>query len=219
MARGGIYDQLAGGFARYSVDADWVVPHFEKMLYDNALLLRAYAHWARRTGDPLARRVAAQTAEFLINDLADGEMFTSSLDADAAGSEGSTYVWTPAQLREVLGEDDGRWAATVFEVTERGTFEHGASVLQLLRDPDDPERFERVRAALLAARSARVQPARDDKVVTAWNGLAITALAEASVALDDPTLAGRRGAVCDGDRRPALRRRPAAARQPRRRGR
>ena len=188
MARGGIYDQLAGGFARYSVDAEWVVPHFEKMLYDNALLLRAYAHWARRTGDPLARRVAAQTAEFLINDLADGEMFTSSLDADAAGSEGSTYVWTPAQLREVLGEDDGRWAARVFEVTERGTFELGASVLQLLQDPDDPERFERVRAELLAARSTRVQPARDDKVVTAWNGLAITALAEASVALDDPRL-------------------------------
>ena len=188
MARGGIYDQLAGGFARYSVDAEWVVPHFEKMLYDNALLLRAYAHWARRTGDPLARRVAAQTAAFLIDDLADGDMFTSSLDADAAGSEGSTYVWTPAQLREVLGEDDGRWAARVFEVTERGTFEHGASVLQLLEDPDDPERFERVRTALLAARSARVQPARDDKVVTAWNGLAITGLAEASVALDDPKL-------------------------------
>ena len=188
MARGGIYDQLAGGFARYSVDADWVVPHFEKMLYDNALLLRAYAHWARRTGDPLARRVAAQTAAFLINDLADGEMFTSSLDADAAGSEGSTYVWTPAQLREVLGADDGDWAATVFAVTERGTFEHGASVLQLPAEPDDAERFERVRAALLAARASRVQPARDDKVVTAWNGLAITALAEASVALDDPVL-------------------------------
>ena len=188
MARGGIYDQLAGGFARYSVDADWVVPHFEKMLYDNALLLRAYAHWARRTGDPLARRVAAQTAAFLINDLAAGGMFTSSLDADAAGSEGSTYVWTPAQLREVLGADDGDWAATVFAVTERGTFEHGASVLQLPAEPDDAERFERVRAALLAARASRVQPARDDKVVTAWNGLAITALAEASVALDDPVL-------------------------------
>jgi uncharacterized protein len=188
MARGGIYDQLAGGFARYSVDADWVVPHFEKMLYDNALLLRAYAHWARRTGDPLALRVAAQTAAFLINDLADGDMFTSSLDADAAGSEGSTYVWTPAQLREVLGEDDGAWAARVFGVTERGTFEHGASVLQLLQDPDDLQRFERVRATLLTARSSRVQPARDDKVVTAWNGLAITALAEASVALDDSRL-------------------------------
>jgi len=188
MARGGIYDQLAGGFARYSVDAGWVVPHFEKMLYDNALLLRVYAHWARRSGDPLARRVAAETAAFIINDLGDRDMFTSSLDADAAGEEGSTYVWTPAQLVEVLGEDDGRWAAGLFAVTERGTFEHGASVLQLPADPCDAERFERVRAALLAVRLTRVQPGRDDKVVTAWNGLAITALAEASVALDNPIL-------------------------------
>ena len=188
MARGGIYDQLAGGFARYSVDADWVVPHFEKMLYDNALLLRAYAHWARRTGDPLARKVAAETAGFLVRDLADGDVFTSSLDADADGVEGSTYVWTPAQLCEVLGDDDGVWAAKLFGVTDGGTFEHGASVLQLHTDPDDPERFERVRSALLAVRATRPQPARDDKVVTAWNGLAITALAEASVALDDPAL-------------------------------
>ncbi len=116
MARGGgIYDQLAGGFARYSVDADWVVPHFEKMLYDNALLLRAYAHWGgRRTGDPLALRIAAETAGFLLGDLADGDMFTSALDADAAGIEGSSYVWTPAQLNEVLGGDDGAWAASLF---------------------------------------------------------------------------------------------------------
>ena len=188
MARGGIYDQLAGGFARYSVDAAWVVPHFEKMLYDNALLLRFYAHWARRTGDPLARRVAAETAAFLTRDLADGALFTSSLDADAAGVEGSTYVWTPAQLREVLGDDDGAWAAEVFGVTESGTFEHGSSVLQLPQDPDDADRFERVRSALLAARAARPQPPRDDKIVTAWNGLAITALAEAAVALEDPRL-------------------------------
>ena len=188
MARGGIYDQLAGGFARYTVDAAWVVPHFEKMLYDNALLLRVYAHWARRTGDPLARRVAAETAAFLMNDLAAGETFTSSLDADAAGVEGSSYVWTPGQLAEVLGDDDGRWAARLFEVTENGTFEHGTSVLQLLRDPDDMAHFERVRAALLRSRDARPQPGRDDKIVTAWNGLAITALAEASVALDDPGL-------------------------------
>ncbi len=189
MARGGIYDQLAGGFARYSVDQAWVVPHFEKMLYDNALLLRLYAHWARRTGDPLARRVAAQTARFLLDDLADGDMFTSSLDADADGREGSTYVWTPAQLTEVLGSDDGRWAATIFGVSRVGNFEHGTSVLQLLSDPDDPQRLDRIRAALLAARLTRVQPGRDDKVVTSWNGLAITALAEASVALDDPELA------------------------------
>jgi uncharacterized protein len=189
MARGGIYDQLAGGFARYSVDNAWVVPHFEKMLYDNALLLRAYAHWARRTGDDLARRVAGQTARFLIDELAEADMFTSSLDADADGQEGSTYVWTREQLTEVLGSDDGPWAASVFGVTEAGTFEAGASVLQLPREPDDPGRFERVRTALLAARLTRPQPGRDDKVVTAWNGLAITALAEASVALAAPEFA------------------------------
>ncbi|OMB98637.1 thioredoxin domain-containing protein [Mycobacterium colombiense] len=188
MARGGIYDQLGGGFARYSVDNAWVVPHFEKMLYDNALLVRAYAHWARRTGDPLARRVTAQTARFLLDDLADGAMFTSSLDADADGREGSTYVWTPAQLNEVLGPDDGPWAAGVFAVTPAGTFEHGTSVLQLHADPEDPQRLDRVRSALLAARHTRIQPGRDDKVVTSWNGLAITALAEAGVALDEPEL-------------------------------
>jgi uncharacterized protein len=189
MARGGMYDQLAGGFARYSVDKGWVVPHFEKMLYDNALLLRAYAHWARRTGDPLARRVTAETARFLLTDLRDGAMFTSSLDADAAGREGSTYVWSPDQLTEVLGDSDGAWAAEAFKVTADGTFEDGASVLQRRRDADDPDRFERVRAALLAARQARPQPARDDKIVTGWNGLAITALAEAAVALSAPELA------------------------------
>jgi uncharacterized protein YyaL (SSP411 family) len=186
MARGGIYDQLAGGFARYSVDASWVVPHFEKMLYDNALLLRAYAHWARRTSEPLAGRVAEQTAQFMIDELGADGKFTSSLDADANGEEGLTYVWTPAQLREVLGEDDGRWAARIFNVTERGTFEHGSSVLQLPAEPDDAARFAGVRTTLLATRLTRAQPARDDKVVTAWNGLAITALAEAGVALERP---------------------------------
>ena len=185
MARGGIYDQLAGGFARYSVDDSWVVPHFEKMLYDNALLLRAYAHWARRTGNALARRVTRETARFMIDELSADGMFISSLDADADGIEGLTYAWTPAQLQEVLGGDDGRWAATTFGVTDAGTFEHGSSVLQLPSDPDDAERFDRVRTALLAARSTRPQPGRDDKVVTAWNGWAITALAEASVALDE----------------------------------
>jgi uncharacterized protein YyaL (SSP411 family) len=186
MARGGIYDQLAGGFARYSVDASWVVPHFEKMLYDNALLLRLYAHWARRTSNPLARKVTAETARFMIDELGADAMFTSSLDADADGHEGLTYVWTPTQLREVLGDDDGSWAAELFAVTDAGTFEHGSSVLQLLSDPDDWGRFERVRTALLAARLTRPQPGRDDKVVTAWNGLAITALAEAGVALNRP---------------------------------
>ncbi|GAA5151832.1 thioredoxin domain-containing protein [Pseudonocardia eucalypti] len=191
MARGGLYDQLGGGFARYSVDARWVVPHFEKMLYDNAQLLRAYAHLARRTNDPgirgLATRVAEETVEFMLRDLrtAAGGL-ASALDADTDGVEGLTYAWTPAQLREVLGDDDGGWAARLLEVTDAGTFEHGSSTLQLLADPDDPARWSRVRAALLAARDRRPQPARDDKVVTAWNGLAITALAEAGGALDRP---------------------------------
>ncbi|MFC0114418.1 thioredoxin domain-containing protein [Kibdelosporangium aridum] len=182
MAGGGIYDQLAGGFARYSVDASWVVPHFEKMLYDNALLLGAYTHLARLTDSPTYRRVAVETAEFLIRDLGTLEGgFASSLDADTDGVEGLTYVWTPAQLTEVLGEEDGAWAATLFRVTPEGTFEHGTSTLQLLEDPDDLERFESVRSRLSAVRANRPQPGRDDKVVAAWNGLAITALAQAGV--------------------------------------
>ena len=189
MARGGLYDQLAGGFARYSVDAGWVVPHFEKMLYDNALLLRAYTHWWRATGDPLARRVAVETADFLVHDLGTPEGgFASALDADSEGEEGRYYVWTPGDLLKVLGDDDGAWAAHVWNVTEQGTFEHGRSVLQRLREPDDEARYERIRAALLAARAERVPPARDDKVVTAWNGLAIAALAEAGALLDRPGL-------------------------------
>ncbi|MBV9721966.1 MAG: thioredoxin domain-containing protein, partial [Mycobacterium sp.] len=143
----------------------------------------------RRSGDELAQRIAVETARFLLDELSAGDMLISSLDADAAGREGSTYVWTPQQLTEVLGRDDGAWAASLFAVTEAGTFEAGASVLQLPRDPDDSSRFERVRTTLLAARLTRPQPGRDDKVVTAWNGLAITALAEASVALAAPELA------------------------------
>jgi uncharacterized protein YyaL (SSP411 family) len=185
MARGGIYDQLAGGFARYSVDAGWVVPHFEKMLYDNALLLRVYTHLFRATGSPLARRVALQTADWMVRDLRTAEGgFASALDADTDGVEGLTYAWTPAQLVEVLGPDDGEWAAALLQVTPSGTFEHGSSTLQLPVDPDDELRWDRVRAALLRARDARPQPARDDKVVAAWNGLAVAALAEAGALLD-----------------------------------
>ncbi|TSE01994.1 thioredoxin domain-containing protein [Skermania sp. ID1734] len=183
MGRGGIYDQLRGGFARYSVDAGWVVPHFEKMLYDNALLLRCYAHLARRTGSAFARRIAEETAGFILADLGTAEGgFASALDADTDGVEGKTYVWTPAQLADVLGAADGAWAASLFGVTEGGTFEHGTSVLQLRRDPDDGERYSSVRARLRAARDQRSQPHRDDKVVTAWNGMAIAALTEAGIA-------------------------------------
>ncbi|HKN97138.1 MAG TPA: thioredoxin domain-containing protein, partial [Pseudonocardiaceae bacterium] len=187
MARGGIYDQLAGGFARYSVDQAWVVPHFEKMLYDNALLLRAYAHLHRRTGSRLARRVAVETAGFLLGDLGTPQgAFASALDADTDGVEGLTYVWTRAQLTDVLGQADGEWAASVFGVTEGGTFEHGTSTLRLPADPADDGRWDVVRDRLLTARSTRPQPGRDDKVVTAWNGLTIGALAEAGMALGRP---------------------------------
>ena len=189
MARGGMYDQLAGGFARYSVDADWVVPHFEKMLYDNALLLRAYTHWWRSTGDPLAARIANETADFLLRDLRTPEGgFASALDADSEGEEGRYYVWTPGELTKVLGADDGAWGALVWGVTESGTFEHGSSVLQRRAEPDDLDRYERVRATLLAARAERVPPGLDDKVVTAWNGLAIGALAEAGALFGRPEL-------------------------------
>jgi hypothetical protein len=202
MARGGISDQLAGGFARYSVDERWVVPHFEKMLYDNALLLRVYLHLWRTTGEDWARRVADGTATFLVRDLGTPEGgFASALDADTEGVEGLTYVWTPAQLVEVLGEDDGRWAAQVFGVTDAGTFEHGTSTLQLPRDPDDAVRLAGVRERLLAARAQRPQPARDDKVVTAWNGLAIAALAEHGVLTGSPSSvdAARRAAELVAD--------------------
>ena len=200
MARGGMYDQLAGGFARYSVDARWVVPHFEKMLYDNALLLRVYAHLARIAGPhaALARRVAEETAEFLLRDLRTPEGgFASALDADTDGVEGLTYAWTPAELTEVLGEQDGAWAAQLLAVTPEGTFEHGSSTLQLPADPDDPARWRRIRATLLAARNRRPQPARDDKVVTAWNGMAVLALAEAGAALGRPDWVGAADATAD----------------------
>ena len=187
MARGGMYDQLAGGFARYSVDADWVVPHFEKMLYDNALLARVYAHLWRRTGSPLARRVAEGTCDWLIAELATQEGgFASALDADSDGSEGAFYVWTPDQLTAVLGPEDGGYAAGVFGVTETGTFEHGASVLQLRADPADVGRLARVGSKLLEARAQRTRPGRDDKVVAAWNGLAIAALADTGTLLERP---------------------------------
>ncbi len=187
MARGGMYDQLAGGFARYSVDASWVVPHFEKMLYDNAQLLRVYVHLWRATGSPLAERVARETADFLLSDLRTPEGgFASALDADTEGVEGLTYAWTPAQLAEVLGEEDGARAATLLSVTPRGTFEHGTSTLQLRTDPADAAWWQEARGRLLAARHARPQPARDDKVISSWNGLAIAALAEAGALLEEP---------------------------------
>ena len=197
MARGGLYDQLAGGFARYSVDAGWVVPHFEKMLYDNALLARVYAHLWRRTGSALARRVARETCAWMIAELGTPEGgFASALDADSDGAEGLFYTWTPGELAAALGAEDGKYAAAAFGVTAAGTFEHGRSVLQRRAEPDDPARFGRIRDALLAVRGQRVRPGRDDKVVAAWNGLAIAALAETGLLLGEPAfVAAAQGAA------------------------
>ncbi|HEV2344878.1 MAG TPA: thioredoxin domain-containing protein [Actinocrinis sp.] len=213
MARGGIFDQLGGGFARYAVDGTWTVPHFEKMLYDNALLLRVYTLLYKATVDgaesdggagvgagaegetgkesAFFARVALQTVKFLIGALRTSEGgFASALDADTNGVEGLTYVWTPSQLRSVLGDSDGEWAADFFHVTSQGTFEDGASVLEMLGDPapDEAARYHRARITLAAAREERPQPRRDGKVVAAWNGLAITALVEASLAFEMPRL-------------------------------
>jgi uncharacterized protein len=189
MARGGLYDQLGGGFARYSTDAAWVVPHFEKMLYDNALLARVYANLWRATGSELARRVALETCAWLASEMRtpDGGL-AASLDADSEGEEGKFYVWRPAELTAVLGPDDGAFAARVFDVTETGTFERGFSVLQRRAEPDDLDRFEHIRQDLLAARGQRVRPGQDDKVVAAWNGLAISALAECGLLFGQPQL-------------------------------
>ncbi|NEA89737.1 thioredoxin domain-containing protein [Streptomyces sp. SID7958] len=205
MARGGIYDQLGGGFARYSVDRDWKIPHFEKMLYDNALLCRVYAHLWRSTGSELARRVALETADFMVRELRTPEGgFASALDADSDDgtgrhAEGAYYVWTPAQLREVLGEADAELAARYFGVTEEGTFEEGASVLQLPQRDEvfDAERIDGIRERLLAARSSRPAPGRDDKVVAAWNGLAVAALAETGAYFGRPDLTEAAVAAAD----------------------
>ncbi|MEU2655552.1 thioredoxin domain-containing protein [Streptomyces sp. NPDC007325] len=205
MARGGIYDQLGGGFARYAVDRAWVVPHFEKMLYDNALLCRVYAHLWKATGSDLARRVALETADFMVRELRTPEGgFASALDADSDDGtgrhvEGAYYVWTPAQLAEVLGAEDAALAATHYGVTEDGTFEHGASVLQLPQEagPADAGRIASIRTRLHAARERRARPGRDDKVVAAWNGLAIAALAETGALFDRPDLVERATEAAD----------------------
>jgi uncharacterized protein YyaL (SSP411 family) len=185
MADGGIYDQLGGGFARYSTDERWLVPHFEKMLYDNALLARVYVHAWQVTGDERYRRVAEQTLEFARRELmtADGG-FAASLDADTDGVEGGTYVWAKAQVDELLGSDAPSFER-FYGVTADGNWE-GVNILHRAADETIPaEAAEDGRRVLFAARQQRSQPARDDKVLTSWNGLIIGALADAATAFAD----------------------------------
>ncbi|MEU3215463.1 thioredoxin domain-containing protein [Streptomyces sp. NPDC006971] len=220
MAGSSLFDQAGGGFHRYVLrqrPGGPLVPHFEKMLYDNAQLCRVYTHLWRATGSEEARRVALETADFMVRELRTAEGgFASALDADsvedasgaekavnAVGSgrhvEGAYYVWTPQQLRDVLGEQDAAFAAAYFDVTEEGTFEGGASVLRSAgaESDADGERVADVRARLLAAREERPRPGRDDKVVAAWNGLAIAALAETGACFDRSDLVERATEAAD----------------------
>ena len=196
MDRGGIHDQLGGGFHRYTVDATWTIPHFEKMLYDNAQLACVYLHAYQVTGEVRWRAVVEDVLDHALRELRlAGGGFASSQDADSPGGEGSYFVWTPQQLRSVLGEDDAALAGRVFGVTDSGNFEHATTVLtvpypwaQLARALGRDERalrddVERIRNLLLSARQERPAPATDTKVLTSWNALMLGALAAAGAAL------------------------------------
>jgi len=182
MASGGIYDQVGGGFARYAVDDRWVVPHFEKMLYDNALLARAYLHAWQVSGEPLFERVATETLDWALRELRrpDGG-FASSLDADSEGVEGRFYVWSTDAVHAALGPELAPVAIGHLGMTEAGNFE-GANIP--VRATSDPVELPAIKAGLLAARELRVRPGLDDKRLTAWNALMIAALADAAAALD-----------------------------------
>jgi uncharacterized protein len=192
MANGGIYDQLGGGFARYSVDEYWLVPHFEKMLYDNALLARLYLEAYEATGDGFYRRIAEETLDYVMRDMTDPEGgFYSAEDADSEGVEGKFYVWTPEEIEAILEPEDARLAERFWDVTERGNFE-GKNILNVPRPPEAVaaefslsteelwRRILAIRERLFAEREKRVHPGRDEKVLAAWNGLMLRAFALAA---------------------------------------
>jgi uncharacterized protein YyaL (SSP411 family) len=199
MAEGGVYDQLGGGFHRYSVDERWLIPHFEKMLYDNALLVPAYLDAFLATKEARFARVARECCDWALREMTTKEGgFASSQDADSEGMEGKFFAWTPRELESVLGAKLGTWAAAWFGVTTEGNFEHGTSALWRHERPEQvaaslgtsvPE-LERAmvgaRAQLFAARELRVHPGTDDKVLASWNGLMIRALSKAAQVLDEP---------------------------------
>jgi len=214
MAAGGIYDQIGGGFHRYATDARWRVPHFEKMLYDNALLVPAYIEGWQATGNPCLRQVAVNTLEYAAREMTSPPgAFYSATDADSltpAGhrEEGYYFTWTPAELDDVLGSEDARVAAAVYGVDAEGNFE-GRSVLYLPRDMDASAKAlglsagelsaatDRINAKLYAHRQKRPAPLRDDKILAAWNGLMISAFARGGTALEDPTYIQRAERAAD----------------------
>ncbi len=192
MARGGIYDQIGGGFHRYAVDAIWLVPHFEKMLYDNAQLVRVYLHLFQVTGEDLYMRIAVETLDYVLREMTDGSGgFYSSQDADSEGVEGKFFVWTPGEIVEVLGEKDAAIFNAYFDVTLHGNFEE-KNILNLKRESSAIaaelgiaveeliEVVERGRKKLYKVREGRIKPGRDEKVLTAWNGLMLAAFADAA---------------------------------------
>ncbi|HEY5759888.1 MAG TPA: thioredoxin domain-containing protein [Steroidobacter sp.] len=202
MADGGIYDHLGGGFARYSVDAYWMIPHFEKMLYDNGQLLRVYAHAALATGEPLFSQVAGETADWMIRDMQSPEGgYWSALDADSEGHEGKFYVWQPEEVSRLLDADDYAAFARHFGLDRPANFEGQDWHLHVFHSEEDiaaelgvepaevTKRLERARRTLLEVRNRRIWPGRDEKVLTSWNGLAISGLAVAARALRRPDLA------------------------------
>jgi uncharacterized protein len=185
MAFGGMYDQVGGGFHRYSTDDHWLVPHFEKMLYDNALLARAYVDAYRATGDSLYKRIAEETLDFVVREMRDANgAFYSTQDADSEGVEGKFYVWSRDEFRQVVGVD-ADVLAEYFDVTERGNWEE-TNILHVTREADETlqARIEAAKKKLYAAREKRVRPGRDEKVLTDWNGLMLRAFAEAAAYLE-----------------------------------
>ena len=191
ICQGGIYDHLGGGFARYAVDERWLVPHFEKMLYDNALLIDLMTEVYRETGNPLFAQRIRETVAWLEREMiAEGEGFAASLDADSEGEEGKFYVWSAEEIDEVLGPEDGRFFREVYGVSPEGNWE-GKNILNRLGTIDllseeEERRLDGLRAKLLNRRAGRVRPGWDDKVLADWNGLMIAALASASFVFDEP---------------------------------
>jgi len=179
MARGGMYDQIGGGFHRYSVDDHWLVPHFEKMLYDNAQLARVYLHAWQVTGDPFYRAIVEETLDYVVREMMNPEGgFYSTQDADSEGEEGRFFVWSPDEIRDLLGKESSEFMAA-YGVTEAGNFE-GRSILEFVGDVAQRPALLEKREALFTAREQRVHPSRDEKVLTAWNGLMLATFAEAA---------------------------------------